>query len=104
MAWIQGQSGCSKTFFAKRIAEYLIKSKRRGSNKDKLINDDLISLINLKDCDSETLENKFESLSLRVRVVILDDINDPLRLHDISIPDVTSPSQRYEYRVFKKLK
>ena len=78
MAWIKGQSGCSKTFVAKRIAEYLIKSKRRGCNKDKIINADLISLINFKEnCDSKTLETKFESLSLRVKVVIIDDIEDP---------------------------
>ena len=78
MAWIRGQSGCSKTFIAKRTAEYLIKSKRRGCNKDKIINEDLISLINFKEnCDFRTLENKFDSLSLRVKVVIIDDIDDP---------------------------
>ena len=77
MAWIKGESGCSKTFIAKRVAEYLIKSKRRGPGKDRTINDDLISLINFKDnCDSKALENKFDSLSLRVKVVIIDDIID----------------------------
>ena len=74
LGWIQGPKGSGKTFLAKRFAEYLVKSKRRV--------DEAICYLTYKE---DELGRIFDNLSLRARVVILDDIEDPENFNNVAL-------------------
>ena len=64
-------TGSGKTFVARRLAEYLIKTKRRNTDR---ISEEFVCLFNFIE-DHYAIETFFDNLSLRVKVVILDDID-----------------------------
>ena len=69
--WISGLPGSGKTFVARRIAEYLIKTKR--SSRDRM-SEEFVCLYNFIE-DDHAIETFFDNLSLRVKVVILDNVD-----------------------------
>jgi hypothetical protein len=83
--WIYGLPGSGKTFVARRLAEYLIKFRRRGQDVTKMP-EEFVCLFPFTD-DAKSMEAFFANLSLKVKVVILDNV-DPLK---IVFRDVVSP-------------
>ena len=71
--WISGLPGSGKTFVARRIAEYLIKTKRSSGRGDRM-SEEFVCLYNFIE-DDHAIETFFDNLSLRVKVVILDNVD-----------------------------
>ena len=67
--WITGPPGSGKSFLAKRMAEYFIKTKRRNL----ALSEDFVTTLNFKP-DEDYIETFFEKMSLRAKIVIVDEI------------------------------
>ena len=97
-------------FFLNLLAEYVIKSKRRNSDR---ISEEFVCLFNFTK-DRVAIQNFFDNLSLRVKVVIIDNIDpesdyfkNDIKSKMISIPNmiflcVTTQKVQCEVNMKKK--